>query len=94
MSPFRTRLFQLLAPSPSEPERYIPARDDDFATWLKARRDDLLDGYGADCPPPAWHTVDALLDLYRLHADTATPLGQHVCEAGNRDDCGHESHPF
>lgn len=88
MSPFRTRLFQLLTP---EPARNLPARDDDFATWLKARRDEHEDRYGQ---APAWYVLDDLLNTYRLHADTATPLGEHVCEAGNRDDCGHDTHPF
>ena len=76
---------------PGYQQPHIPSRDDDFATWLKARRDEHEDRYGR---APAWYLLDDLLDLYRLHADTGTPLNEHVCEAGNRDDCGHDNHPF
>lgn len=65
----------------------VPSRDDDFAAWLKARRDDHLDDYRS--PPPEWHTLDRLLDLYRLHADTGTPLDQPVSEGGDTSP-----HPF
>lgn len=71
---------------------HIPARGDAVEAWLKRQRDQLLDGY--DSPSPEWHLLDRLLDDYRLHADTATPLDQHACEDGNRDDCGDPSHPF
>ncbi|MGW0920658.1 hypothetical protein ACWD3J_16780 [Streptomyces sp. NPDC002755] len=42
--------------------------------WLKAFRD----GLGSDTDE--WYAADAALDLYRLHADTGTRLGEHVCE--------------
>lgn len=84
MSPFRTRLFQLLTPGTSEPERYVPSRDDDVAAWIKARRDEHEDRYGRY---PEWYAIDALLDQYRLHADTGTPLGEHVCEGKVIGDC-------
>ncbi|MEE2054763.1 hypothetical protein [Nocardiopsis tropica] len=51
-----------------------PRRDDEFATWLKAQRDEH--------PKSTWHWValDELLDDYRLHADTGTPLDRDACE--------------
>jgi hypothetical protein len=51
-----------------------PRRDDAFAAWLKTQRDAAADY------PWAYQATDGLLDLYRLHADTGTPLGEHVCE--------------
>lgn len=55
-----------------------PRRDDEFAMWLKTRRD-------AEHGPTEYAVIDKLLDLYRLHADTGVPLDQHVCEG--RCDC-------
>lgn len=63
----------------------LPARGDAVEAWLKAQRDQLVDGY--DSPSPDWYALDAVLDDYRLHADTGTPLGEHVCDGGNCDDC-------
>jgi hypothetical protein len=45
-----------------------PDRDDDIAAWLKRHRDE----YGKNSLE--WRVVDLLLDTYRLHADTGTPL--------------------
>lgn len=59
----------------------IPSRDDAVAAWLRAQRD------AYPIATIAHNVVDELLDQYRLHADTATPLHLHVCEGGNRDDC-------
>lgn len=74
------------------PEAHRPRRGDAVATWLKEQRDAHLDGYGK---PPEWHTLDRLLDLYRLHADTGTPLGQDVREPGGEEPGGEEpAHPF
>jgi hypothetical protein len=59
----------------------LPARGDAVEAWLKAQRDErpaCTSGYD---------TLDQLLDSYRLHADTRTPLDQHCCEGGNVDDC-------
>lgn len=58
-----------------------PARGDQFATWLKAQRDEY-----DRTSSPQWHALDGALDEYRLHADTGTPLNQHTCE-GRCDDC-------
>jgi len=59
-----------------------PRRGDEFEAWLKQQRDDHRDsGRGQ------WSVLDNLLDRYRLHADTGTPLGQHVCEGQVVGDC-------
>lgn len=62
----------------------LPARGDHVEAWLKARRDEHTDGYTRD---PDWETLDHLLDDYRLHADTGTPLVEHVCEGRVVGDC-------
>ncbi|MFJ5644095.1 hypothetical protein [Streptomyces sp. NPDC093223] len=58
-----------------------PARGDQFETWLKAQRDE----FERDGTP--WPVIDYLLDEYRLHADTGTPLSEHVCEGKAIGDC-------
>ncbi|TXJ78591.1 hypothetical protein E2C11_16420 [Streptomyces lavendulae] len=59
-----------------------PRRGDQVEAWLRARRDEHRDtGHGV------WSTLDALLDQYRLLADTGTPLGEHVCEGRVVGDC-------
>lgn len=55
----------------------LPARGDVVETWLKARRDEYTDGHTRD---PQWEAIDDVLNAYRLHADTSTPLTEHVCE--------------
>jgi DNA polymerase-3 subunit epsilon len=62
-----------------------PHRGDAVEAWLKQQRDRHLDDYQA--PPPEWHALDALLDAYRLHADTSTPLHEHVPQPA-------QVHPF
>lgn len=64
--------FAPLAPVPHQPRR-----GDAIEAWLKEQRDRHADGYTRD---PEWEALDGLLDTYRLHADTCTPLGEHVCE--------------
>ncbi|WP_438489505.1 exonuclease domain-containing protein [Streptomyces sp. S186] len=61
-----------------------PRRGDAVEQWLKAQRDVQRDRFGRT---PAWHNLDDLLDAYRLHADTRTPLGEHVCTAQAVGDC-------
>lgn len=61
----------------------LPARGDHVEAWLKAHRDRFADGFTRD---PQWEALDQLLDDYRLHADTGTPLGQHACD-GPHCDC-------
>lgn len=59
-----------------------PHRGDAFEQWLKARRDEWAP---EGCQP--WQILDQTLEEYRLHADTGTPLGEHVCEARVVGDC-------
>lgn len=61
-----------------------PARGDAVEQWLKTQRDKHTDSYSRT---PAWYTLDDLLDTYRLHADTRTPLNEHVCEGRTVGDC-------
>lgn len=58
-----------------------PQRGDQVEAWLKTQRDAAADY------PEAYQAADRLLDLYRLHADTGTPLGEHVCEGRMVGDC-------
>jgi hypothetical protein len=62
-------------------EAQQPRRGDAVETWLKAQRDEYRE------QTDDWFHLDELLDQYRLHADTGTPLDQHVCERGTTDDC-------
>lgn len=54
------------ASRPEAPARHQPRRGDDVEAWLKRWRG-MLGG-------SRWLAVDAMLDEYRLHADTGTPL--------------------
>lgn len=65
-----------------EPAAFTPARGDAVEAWLRAHRD----SYDRD-HDRQWPAIDEMLDDYRLHADTGTPLDQHCCEGGNVDDC-------
>lgn len=58
----------------------LPQRGDVTEAWLKEKRDEYVFGTGE------WWTLDVLLNEYRLHADTGTPLNEHVCE-GSHCDC-------
>lgn len=58
----------------------VPKRGDQVEAWLKSQRDEH------HASSPQWQALDEALDTYRLHADTGTPLSQHVCE-GRCDSC-------
>lgn len=58
----------------------VPRRGDPVEQWLKARRD-------AAVAWDAWHVIDGMLDRYRLHADTGTPLDRHVREGKTVSNC-------
>ncbi|WP_282790860.1 hypothetical protein [Streptomyces sp. CC224B] len=58
-----------------------PHRGDKVDVWLRARREEYPHG------TPEWHTVDQVLDRYRLHADTQTLLSEHLCEGHAVGDC-------
>lgn len=58
-----------------------PRRGDPVEAWIKRHRDECAElspadaaHYGTHANPPQWHALDALLDDYRDHADTGTPL--------------------
>lgn len=54
-----------------------PRRDDEVAAWIKRHRDEYAgQGFGE------WESLNSLLDDYRLHADTGTPLSERVDEGG------------
>jgi len=72
---------QLPADETPQPETR-PRRGDAFEAWLKAQRDEY-----EVRSSPQWIALDEVLDTYRLHADTGTPLGEHVCEGRMVGDC-------
>jgi len=51
-----------------------PRRGDEVEAWIKRTRDSYDRFRWAD----SWDALDDLLDDYRLHADTGTPLDQFV----------------
>lgn len=74
-------MMRRLAGAPQPETEAVPRRGDAVEQWLKAQRDAAVDY------PEAYQGADGLLDLYRLHADTGTPLGEHVCEGRVVGDC-------
>lgn len=54
-----------------------PERGDEIEAWIKAVRDGHL-STGPDGRTEAWYALDDLLDDYRLHADTGTPMLEEV----------------
>lgn len=81
MRAFLRRLLAALTHSgPGYEPAFRPARSDAVEAWLKAARDRQMDGYGRT---RGWHLLDEILDTYRLHADTGTPLGEHACDSGH-----------
>lgn len=67
------------ASQPEPPARHRARRGDDVEAWLKRDRDALL-ADSADWAQQAAAVVDDLLEDYRLHADTGTPLDAEVSE--------------
>ncbi|ARX81592.1 hypothetical protein SMD44_00990 [Streptomyces alboflavus] len=57
----------------------LPRRSDTFDHWLRDQRE--------KADPVAWHVIDGLLDTYRLHADTGTPLNEHICTCRAIGEC-------
>lgn len=56
-------------------------RGDAVEAWIKAARD-RQNGDGTPWDRGRWNVLDDLLDDYRLHSDTGTPLDQHACDGG------------
>ena len=76
---------ELRAAAGLPPAEARPQRGDQFETWLKEQRDEH-NSYGTGDHEMS-DILDNLLDRYRLHADTGTPLGEHVCEGRVAGDC-------
>ncbi|MEV4975568.1 hypothetical protein [Streptomyces scopuliridis] len=74
-------LLRRLADEAQQPGA-LPRRGDVFEQWLKAQRDEYHQTTSSE-----WRALDEALDTYRLHADTGTPLGEHVCEGQAVGDC-------
>ena len=51
-----------------------PRRGDPVEAWIKTWRDKFTDTWGDS----AYWSIDAMLDDYRLHADTGVPLESEV----------------
>jgi hypothetical protein len=56
---------------------HMPRRGDAVEQWLKGRRDEFSEAVDTQ-----WDTIDDLLNDYRLHAATRTPLDQAVSYGG------------
>lgn len=67
------------ASQPEPPARHEARRGDAVEAWLRRDRDALL-ADSADWAQQAAAVVDDLLEDYRLHADTGTPLDAEVSE--------------
>lgn len=65
---------------------YQPQREDGFEVWLRSMREEFLENTNE------WNTVDYLLDQYKLHSQTRTPLDEHAC--GPLCDCEFKSSPI
>jgi hypothetical protein len=65
-----------------DPTQDGPRRGDAFEAWLKTQRDEWAPEDSA-----GWRILDQALQAYRLHADTRTPLAEHVCEGRVVGDC-------
>lgn len=63
-----------------------PRRDSDVAAWLRAHRErhDYSAGNGFN----AWSAIDEVLDDYRLHSDTGTPLTEPSGTGVPDETCG------
>lgn len=55
---------------------HVPHRGSNVEAWLKRYRDQFSRSNGS-----VWNIIDDLLDNYREHGDTGTPLSEDVIEA-------------
>lgn len=80
MSDFWRRVLAALTHTgPGYDPAPLPYRGDRFDHWLRDQRE--------QADSIVWHVIDGLLDSYRLHADTRTPLNEHVCAGQVIGDC-------
>lgn len=63
----------------TRPINHRPTRGSDVEAWIKRRRNQTAVKGSAE-----WYVLDTLLDDYRDHVDTGTPLGREVL--GPHDD--------
>lgn len=56
-----------------------PDRNSDVAAWIRSHRDRNINGYKL-YDTGRYDALDDLLDDYRLHADTGTPLSEEAQE--------------
>jgi uncharacterized protein YuzE len=68
-----------LAAAETTPGQHHPDRGSDVAAYLKAYRDQF-DPTASELARANWDVLDDVLDDYRLHADTGTPLSEHACD--------------
>jgi hypothetical protein len=73
VSPDRMRDGLKAAFESGEPVPHVPHRGSDVEAWIKEARDEYPKSTGYP-ESPEWLALDGLLDDYRLHADTGTPL--------------------
>lgn len=76
-------IAQRMAVEPGE-FQHRPSRDSDVAAWIKRARDEWPQRSG-EPSGVEWEALNSLLDDYREHADTGTPLGQEVQGPGGDD---------
>ena len=62
-------------------------RGDEVEAWIKRCRDEYENDTSSDVYNP-YEVIDWMLDDYRLHADTGTPLNEPVNEEIMRGDPG------
>lgn len=63
-----------------------PRRGSDVEVWIKRRRDSLPGGEDPRKTSVGWLVFDDLLDDYRAHADTGTPLDRDVTRRDALDE--------
>jgi len=59
--------------------RFRPSRNDDVEAWLRRWRDSFHD-------VEEWNAINDMLDDYRAHADTGTPLDAVIREKKTGDN--------
>ena len=63
-----------------------PRRGSDVEAWIKRARESQRAGHSLQSRTGAWYVLDDLLDDYREHADTGTPLS--LCVQGPHPEEG------
>jgi hypothetical protein len=79
------KALDVAAETPQPETQAAPRRGDAVDQWLTAQRN--KHGWKGSNDRTLFDALDNVLDQYRLHADTGTPLGDHVCEGTTVGDC-------